>query len=344
MQDQQQTINDFFKTAKIHAACTTLNKLPNGFGAHLKLTPGTKISKIQSLFDELLLALNANQIAYAGLNKSNGTYYIEIIDKKLKSENFLNAIQSFESKDHDDYSLPINLGMAYNGSKILIDLAKNPNTLVGGTTGSGKSNVLHTIISNLLLYSNSYISVIDTKKIDFINYTQIPEIKDRFCIIDNYSDAIDLINILIELMETRYKWIAENVNNQQLIQPMILIIDEFADLSYEDHKGELRLKLTRLVQKSRAAQIYTVLATQRPSFEIITGTIKANFPARIACKTASKLDARIILDESGAETLSEPGDTIIKNYKYGFEKYKSFYTDPSNLYKLFNNDCVSLVN
>lgn len=239
---------------------------------------------------------------------------------------FLTALQG--NRRASEMLLPMFLGETEECNEIWMDMTKNPHLLIAGSTGSGKSSLLQVLIANALLNSNSQIFILDTKGIEFQEY----ENTGRVQILDNYRDAKDLIACLIHEMEYRYILLRMKKLGFQVEMPRILcIIDEYADLILQDTNKQFYHSLLQLTQKCRAANIYCALATQRPSADILKPSIKANFPARIACQVASIHDSRIILDSRGAEKLQGRGESLIRNYNYDLVKFQAGWIKPEHV-------------
>jgi S-DNA-T family DNA segregation ATPase FtsK/SpoIIIE len=224
-------------------------------------------------------------------------------------------ILHFPNKDISG-EIPIHLGVSNTGKDICFDLAAAPHVLIAGASGTGKTNLLKLFMTNILKNKHTII-LVDTKNIDYKSF------KHQHHLSKNYQEAIISLNFLIRLMNKRYANLAEN-KQTGIVYPYVLIIDEYADLIKDDHSNTIKNLLLQLVQKSRAAKIHVVLATQRPSAQIISGDIKANFPIAISCQTSSAIDSRIILGSSGAETLKFKGEAMIKQGSQ-LEKFQSFY-------------------
>ena len=310
---------------KIKATCISYEKIRNISLYNLKLQAGTRIQTLQKFAEEIALALRANSKLIFKSIINAGIVRVEVINN---GDNKISLLNELKNKVIPKYKLPLLLGNSIDGNDIWTDLSKNPHILIGGTTGSGKSVLLHTIITNLLLLSKSKIFVIDTKGLEFYPYT----LKfTNISIFTAYSDACDIIQFLIDKMEYRYSAMRGVKYNSYVFTPYILIIDEFADLIMHDKEDILYSLICRLIQKSRAANIYCVIATQRPSADIIRGSIKANLPTRIAFKVNSKVSSRVILDQNGAELLSGNGDAIISNYDNNFVRFQAAFTNPKEL-------------
>lgn len=214
------------------------------------------------------------------------------------------------------------LGQDMNGEPVYLDIAKAPHVLVAGTTGSGKSETMHSILASLLMHSIYYtvpglktiIDIIDMKGTEYTKYRDT-----AITIINNENDAFSHLEYLCDVMEARYKTLAlhncddieEYIQKGYKLSRRVCIIDEFADLILKNRKVEDYV--VRLAQKSRACGIHLVIGTQSPRADVVTGLIKANIPCRIALNTSNSMESRIILDEIGAEKLFGKGDMLIKN-------------------------------
>ncbi len=299
---------------------------------------GIKISKIESLADDLAMALKARGIRIIAPIPGKGTVGIEIPNQKPTIVRFSSIVCSQKFRE-TNYKLPLALGKTISGEVYITDLAKMPHLLIAGATGAGKSVGINTIIASLIYKIHPRelkFVIIDPKKVELNQYSKLenhflaksPDIDD--VIITNPKDAVLVLNSVVAEMENRYdllamvgqrnindfneKLIAGKINHSQASQlkPMpyiVVIIDELADLMMTAAK-EIEEPITRLAQMARAVGIHLVVATQRPSVDVITGIIKANFPARIAYLVAQKVDSRTILDVMGAEQLLGNGDML----------------------------------
>lgn len=330
---QIEVFNNFLTANKLHAKCLNSSKRGCMNIFDIQVDNNFRLSKFSALSQELMFALKSISIPITKFKSDTGLLQVETI---VESATKLDLAVELSAISVSNNELPIILGNTFQGEKVIIDINKNTHMLIGGSTGSGKSSLLHTIISNLLLSTEATLHIVDTKGIEFSRYS---EITSRVRITNNFSEFHYLLTYLIDVMETRYSLIKNhptiNIISNEYFKPSILIIDEFADLTMQDTNKECHLLLCRLIQKCRAAGIYCILATQRPSVDIITGVIKANFPARISCKVASKIDSRIILDQNGGETLVV-GEAIINNYKYAFEKFQVAYSHPVDIFNILN--------
>ena len=307
-----------------------------------EITPaeGVRISKIRNLEDDIALSLSALGIRIIAPIPGKGTIGIEVPNKKaniVSMESILNSKKFQETK----MDLPIALGKTITNDVYMADLAKIPHLLVAGATGQGKSVGLNAIITSLLYKKHPNelkFVLVDPKKVEFTTYAPIanhfmatlPENEDE-PIITDVTKVVRTLNSLCKLMDTRYDLLkqagARNVKeynekfvNRQLdltkgheyMPYIVVIIDEFGDLIMTAGK-EVELPIARIAQLARAVGIHMIIATQRPTTNIITGTIKANFPGRMAFKVTSMIDSRTILDRPGANQLVGRGDMLIIN-------------------------------
>lgn len=298
---------------------------------------GVRISKIKNLEDDIALSLSALGIRIIAPIPGRGTIGIEVPNKKKQMVSLKETLMSEKFK-HAKMDLPIALGKTISNEVFIADLAKMPHLLVAGATGQGKSVGINTILMSLLYKkhpSQVKFVLIDPKKVELFPYSKIDKHFLAFLpgqdepITTETSKVIHVLNSLCIEMDTRYNLLKEahvrnikeynekfiqrklNPNNGHRFMPFIvLVIDEFADLIMTAGK-EVELPIGRLAQLARAVGIHLIIATQRPSVNIITGVIKANFPARIAYKVTSKVDSRTILDLGGADQLIGRGDMLL---------------------------------
>lgn len=310
---------------KLKAQCIIHRRVRNASLYSLRLFPGCKLSHLTSLTSELSLALKSKGLINFRPILEEGIVRAEVMDD---ANTKINLIDELKNKVIPNYILPVFLGSSIDGEDMWMDLAKNPHLLIAGTTGSGKSVLLHTILTNTILLSKAKVFIIDTKALEFDAYTAA---YSNVSVATNYTDACHTLEILLEEMESRYEAMREMNKVVSPFDPIVLMIDEFADLIMQDKDNEFYNLLCRLTQKSRASGIHAVVATQRPSADIIQGVIKANLPAKIACKVQSKLNSRVILDQNGAELLVGNGDAIISNYEHDMVRFQAAFTSSKAL-------------
>lgn len=322
----QEELNNILKAFKIQAECISHRKVRNISLYGLNLLPGTRIQTLQKYSAEMALALRARSKLTFNPITETGIVQVEVVDDLPQKISLLQELT--RTCPPKNYELPVYLGNSVGGEDIWTDFAKNPHMLIAGATGSGKSVLLHTILTNFLLLSYAHCFIIDTKDLEFLHYTK--KFKN-VSVYNSYHLACEIVEYLIEEMDFRYSLLREENYTLSDFQPFILMIDEFADLIMQDVDDKLYNLISCLTQKCRAAGIYCVAATQRPSVDVIRGAIKANFPARIACKVSSKTDSRVILDQNGAELLVGNGDAIIHNYNHNYVRFQAAFTDPKEV-------------
>lgn len=303
----------------------------------ITLASGVRISKVRSLEDDIALSLSALGIRIIAPIPGKGTIGIEVPNAKpsiVSMESILNSKKFQESQ----MELPCAVGKTITNEVFMFDLAKAPHLLVAGATGQGKSVGLNAIITSLLYKKHPAelkIVLIDPKKVEFSIYNplinhflaKVPD-DDADPIITDVTKVVRTLNSLCKLMDTRYDLLKEvgarNIKeyNKKFIDRkipprgghgfmpyIVVIIDEFGDLIMTAGK-EIELPIARIAQLARAVGIHMVIATQRPTTTIITGNIKANFPARIAFKVSAGIDSKTILDRTGAQQLIGKGDML----------------------------------
>lgn len=298
---------------------------------------GVRISRIKNLEDDIALSLAALGIRIIAPIPGKGTIGIEVPNTR-KTVVSMKTLLSSEKFQKNAFSLPIAIGKRIDNENFIVDLASMPHMLIAGATGQGKSVGLNAILVSLLYKkhpSQLKFVLVDPKKVELSIYKRIerhflaklPGEEDA--IITDTKKVVNTLNALCIEMDNRYdllkeagcrnikeyneKFVARKLNPEkghQYLPFIVLVVDEFADLIMTAGK-EVEMPITRLAQLARAIGIHLIIATQRPSVNIITGTIKANFPARIAFKVSSKIDSRTILDTGGAEQLIGKGDMLI---------------------------------
>ncbi len=298
---------------------------------------GVRISRIKNLEDDIALSLAALGIRIIAPIPGKGTIGIEVPNAK-KTIVSMKTLLASEKFQNNNYSLPIAIGKKIDNENFIVDLASMPHLLMAGATGQGKSVGLNAILVSLLYKkhpSQLKFVLVDPKKVELSIYTAIEKHflaklpGEEDAIITDTKKVVHTLNALCIEMDNRYdllkeagcrnireyneKFAARKLNPEkghQYLPFIVLVVDEFADLIMTAGK-EVEMPIARLAQLARAVGIHLIIATQRPSVNIITGTIKANFPARIAFKVSSKIDSRTILDTGGAEQLIGKGDMLI---------------------------------
>lgn len=282
-----------------------------------------KLSKIIGLEDDLAMALQALSIRLIAPIPGRDVVGFEVANK-IRTPVLLSNIFHSASWTKFKGSLPLILGEDTYGNHIVVDLASMPHVLIAGSTGSGKSVALNCMLVSLLCYKKPQdlkLIIIDPKQIEFTAFEKVAHL--LFPVITDCRKAVPVLKWLVMTMESRYEQMAElgvkNIFEYQKLQqsrtdlePMpfiVVIIDELADLMMTTGKDAETL-IARLAQMARAAGIFLIVATQRPSVDVITGLIKVNFPSRIAYRVTSKIDSRTILDQMGADKLLGKGDLL----------------------------------
>lgn len=282
--------------------------------------PGVKINRIVSLCDDLALALKAQSVRISPI-PGRAVIGIEV-PNKLRETVCLREILSSEGFRKTKSRLTLGLGKDISGLPVLADLAKMPHLLVAGATGSGKSVSINSMVMSVLYKATPRevkMLMIDPKLLELSAYEEIPHLISP--VITNPKEAAEGLKKMVFEMERRYRVLAERTarniesynlkaTDEELLPYIVIIIDELADLMFTA-PGDVEDSIARLAQMGRASGIHLILATQRPSVDVITGIIKANFPARIAFQVSSKVDARTILDTHGAEQLLGKGDMLL---------------------------------
>ena len=279
--------------------------------------PGIKVSRIMNLSDDI--ARNTSSISTrVSIIPGKNTVGIEIPNAKRDSV-ILSEILSSDNFNKKEIKLPIALGKSISGVPIIADLASMPHLLIAGTTGSGKSVCINTIIMSLLFKhnpENCKFILIDPKMLELSSYEGIPHLLTS--VITDAKKATSALSWTVREMENRYKLMSsEGVRNidgynqkHKLKMPyIVVVVDEMADLMLVSGK-EVESYVQKLSAMARAAGIHIIMATQRPSVDVITGTIKANFPTRISFQVSSKIDSKTVLGEQGAEQLLGKGDML----------------------------------
>lgn len=281
-----------------------------------------KISKIVALEDDLALALQANSIRIIAPIPGRNVVGFEIARQHAQRVDLGDLFHQKAWLEHSG-ALPIVLGVDVIGDMVIADMARMPHLLVAGATGAGKSVALNVMLMSLLAKKTPQelqLILIDPKQLEFSPYYDIPHL--LFPIITHVSDAHAVLEWLVGVMQERYSAMASvgvrsmadynRYAQEQGLEPLgyiVVVIDELADLMLLVGR-EVEHLIARLVQMARAAGIHMVVATQRPSVDVLTGTIKANFSCRLACRVASKIDSRTIIDTIGAEKLLGKGDML----------------------------------
>ena len=306
---------------------------------------GVRISKIQNLESDIMLSLSAMGIRIIAPIPGKGTIGIEVPNEKPQVVSMHSVIASKRFQEEKKMRLPIAYGRTITNEVFMFDLAKTPHLLVAGATGTGKSVAINAIITSLLYKKHPAelkMVLVDPKMVEFAPYKPLlrhylaatPDTEDENIVITDCDKVINTLNSLVIEMENRYKllmdagvrnledynekFISRRLNPEKLVADslhhqflpyIVIIIDEYGDFIMQAGK-QVETPIARITQKARAVGMHMILATQRPSVNIVTGVIKANIPTRIALRTQSVIDSRTVLDAKGAEQLIGRGDSL----------------------------------
>jgi len=310
----EDTLGDFGIVVKV----TDIEKGPVITRYELEPAPGVKLNRIVALGDDIALAMKAQSIRIVAPIPGKARVGIEVPNTQ-SSLVFLKEV--FVAKDFQDskYKIPIVLGKDISGHPVIADLGDMPHLLIAGTTGSGKTVCVNCLILSMLFKSSPNelkFVMVDPKMVELAPFNGLPHL---LCpVVTDAKKAAAALGWIVSEMEDRYQLLAKegarniesyNEKQDQHMPYIVVIIDELADLMMVS-RDQIETAITRLAQLSRAVGIHLVLATQRPSVDVVTGVIKANFPSRISFKVASKVDSRTVLDMNGADKLLGKGDML----------------------------------
>jgi len=332
----EETLHNF----KIEAQVVEVQKGPVITQYEVSLAAGIKVHKIMALSDDLAMALKAPSIRIVAPIPGKSTVGVEVPNRQRNMVGLRELLECVEFRE-GDHRIPLALGKDTAGRPIIGDLGQMPHLLIAGSTGSGKSVCINAVITNILLTKTPEevkLILVDPKMVELSSFENLPHLLTP--VVTDMHKAPAVLNWLVEKMDERYELLAlagvrnitsynalgrEKLNEalrasgqieEEAIPEMpdilphyVMVIDELADLMMTASK-EVEASITRLSQKSRAVGIHIILATQRPSVDVITGLIKANMPSRISFHVASKVDSRTILDRNGADKLLGKGDLL----------------------------------
>jgi S-DNA-T family DNA segregation ATPase FtsK/SpoIIIE len=318
----EQTLADF----KVRAKVIAVTRGPSVTRFELEPAPGVKVSSVVNLADDIALKLAAPGVRIEAPIPGKAAIGIEVPNIKNDPVNFYEVVDN-DVVQKQESKLCIGLGKDISGNIIPADLSKMPHLLVAGSTGSGKSVCINTIIAGILYKAHPdevKLILVDPKVVELSNYNGIPHL--LVPVVTEPKKAASALHWAVAEMERRYKAFADNhvreiksynAQAEEKMPYIVIIIDELSDLMMVA-KVDVEDAILRLAQKARAAGIHLILATQRPSVDVITGIVKANIPSRIAFAVSSQTDSRTILDMGGAEKLLGKGDMLF--YPIGYNK------------------------
>lgn len=331
MKENALKLEKTLKSFGVIASVLEIFKGPTVTRYELQPKEGVKVSKIVNLSDDIALNLAASGLRIEAPIPGKSAIGIEVPNKDIQAVYLREIVESREFKDFES-KLAFGVGKDISGKIIVTDIAKMPHVLIAGATGSGKSVCINTIITSILYKAKPKevkFIMIDPKVVELSVYNGIPHL--LIPVVTDPEKAADALNWAVKEMLDRYKLFAKsNVRDiksynqklkrsgiEELMSEMVIIIDELADLMMVSPKG-VEEAICRLAQMARAAGMHLIIATQRPSVDVITGVIKANIPSRIAFEVSSGIDSRTILDMVGAEKLLGRGDMLF--YPSGIPK------------------------
>lgn len=310
----EKTLSDFGVEAKVNQVTVG----PTITRYEIQPSPGVKVSKIVNLTDDLALSLAAKSIRIEAPIPGKSAIGIEVPNEESQIVGLREVLESDEFKNFES-PLAMALGKDIGGKPIIADIGKMPHLLIAGSTGSGKSVCVNTLINSILYKSNPdevKFLLIDPKVVELASYNGIPHL--LIPVVTDPKKAANALNWAVTEMNRRYKLFAENQVKditsynekcEEKLPKIVIIIDELADLMMAC-ANDVEDYICRLAQMARAAGMHLIIATQRPSVDVITGVIKANIPSRIAFAVSSQTDSRTILDLGGAEKLLGKGDML----------------------------------
>ena len=319
--EKAQLLEETLKSFGISAKLTGIAHGPAVTRFELQPAPGVKVSRITSLSDDIALNLAAMSVRIEAPIPGKAAVGVEIPNDKVEMVRLRDVLESSEARKHPS-RIAVGLGKDNSGRYIVADIAKMPHVLIAGQTGSGKSVCINAIIASILFRASPEevkLILIDPKVVELSIYNDIPHL---VCpVVTDPKKAASALDWAVAEMTKRYKLFAERgvrdikgynkalKPGEKLMPQMVIIIDELADLMMVS-PGEVEDSICRLAQLARACGMHLVIATQRPSVNVITGIIKANIPTRIAFSVASQVDSRTMIDHGGAEKLLGNGDML----------------------------------
>jgi S-DNA-T family DNA segregation ATPase FtsK/SpoIIIE len=327
----QQTATDLTNLLKEHGVEAELTNIvpgPTVTRYEIELAPGVKVSKVTSLSHDIAYALATPDVRLLAPIPGRSAIGIEIPNRQRKLVSLGDVLQSPEA-NNNPHPLSVGLGLDISGKARLVNLSELPHVLIAGQTGAGKSSCINSIVTSLLVRANPdevKMVMVDPKRVELGQYNNVPHLLTK--VITNPKKAVDALSWAVAEMDRRYDLLADShvrdINGYHekfdagLLDEekfdrfpyIVVFIDELNDLMMVAGR-EVESAIVRLAQMARAIGIHLVVATQRPSVDVITGVMKANIPSRLAFSVASTTDSRVILDQSGAEKLIGLGDMLV---------------------------------
>ena len=366
-------VNEILSYYGIKTGKITFVKGPSVTRYRVSLLDSRQVRKIQTLESDLVMSLTACGVRIIPPKISNGKYvYIEIPNEKPELVTMRTILDSQRFQDENDMQLPVALGYTISNEVFMFDLAKAPHLLVGGACGTGKSVTVNAIIASLLHKkkpSELKFVLVDPKMVEFSPYKPLwnsyldafSDTERENLIITDCDDLIVKLNALVAEMENRYTLLMDagvsnikdynamitsyQLDTDKQVTPtlrhyylpyIIVIIDEYGDFIMRAGK-QVETPIVRITQKAHTVGVHMILATQRPSVNIVTGVIKANIPTRIALRTQRMIDSRTILDAKGAEQLIGRGDMLYSDAHYNITRVQGAYIGETEINNLVNH-------
>ncbi len=341
-EQQIAALNNILSSLKVKAHCAAVQRCRNIDLYDIILDNGGRLRDVERNTAEIGLALRAKATPMVRPMMDQGIVRLQAVVADPEMIDFCQEIDKLAKPRLADMALPIYLGETIDSKPMWLDFHTAPHILIAGTSGSGKSTLLHAIIGNAIQYQDIDIYLIDTKNIEFSKYA---EMNRANVLIDNtYDAALETFQNLYLAMEGTYQMMRDNgfpsnyFATPECTEPFrLVVIDEFADLVMQDRNGALSDLICKIAQKGRAAGIHIVLATQRPSVDVISGTIKANFPTRIVCRVASKVDSQVVLDGPQACSLVGRGDALLKSNSHDLLRFQVAYSTAERNISMMDN-------
>ena len=351
MRSSIEEVLDAFKIGRTGDIKVTPGPTVTLFEFHVQ--SGVRASKIRNLKDEFCFALHTQNVRVIAPTE-RGTVGVEVPNRTRQDVPMIEMLYSDEYMN-TDMELPLVLGRKVDNSIFMADLARMPHLLVAGATGMGKSVGLNVILSSLINKrkpSELKLVLVDPKQVEMSVYDKLTpylaHLDGKPLIITDASDAKDTLDAVIRLMESRYTLLKDagvrNIQdyNRTAAEPLpyyVVVIDEYGDLILSANDREMERAICRIAQKARAVGIHMIISTQRPDAKIVTGNIKANFPTRIAFRTTTGTDSRVVLDRVGAERLTGRGDMIFFDGSPENKRIQCAYVSTDEVVQLCNDVC-----
>lgn len=324
--DNQEIINQTLKEFSVNAQVETYQYGPSVTRYEIKLAPGVNVKSVPRILDNIKMNLSAKTLRIEAPIPGKPHVGIEVPNRKAQIVHYYDIVNNEEFKNTKK-PLQIALGKDIDGNSVYNSIVDMPHGLIAGATASGKSVCINTLLISLLLKNSPdelRLILIDPKMVELASYNDIPHLITP--VITDATLAVPALKWAVDEMERRYTLFTEtrvrniaeyNTSREkneslEVLPFIVIVIDEFGDLNSGNAAAELDEPIKRIAQKARAAGMHLILATQRPSTDVIRGTIKANIPGRIAFRVSQSVDSQTILDSTGAETLLGKGDMLIK--------------------------------